>query len=156
MRADIACNVLYPFRRLEPHVGAVLMDGICTESYGEVHLGFVSLTSPPSAFLPLLPNAEHGRGWLGLHHSQRCLTKIQRQWAQTELQSNTAKPLFCHEYRQTLEHSVQRGCWSSILGDTWNPAGSTQSVLALFWTGQLDQTMSRGHLPPPLCTDSMN
>lgn len=133
------------------------MDGICTESYGKAHLGFVSLTSP-LVCLPTLPNAEHGKGWSMLHHSQQCLSKIQRPWTQTELQEVTVKhskkPVF-PEYRQTLEHSVQRGSMYT-LGDTWNPAGSMQSVLAVFWAGQLDQTVSRGHFPSPSCPDSTN
>lgn len=47
--------------------------------------------------LPTLPNVEHGRSWLGLCHSQQCLTKIQRPWAQNELQEvtvrNSKKPI---------------------------------------------------------------
>lgn len=41
--------------------------------------------------LPTLPNVEHGWSWLGLCHSQQCLTKIQRPWAQNELQEVTVR-----------------------------------------------------------------
>lgn len=115
-----------------------------------------SLLTP--GWLPTLPNAELGQDWLVLHRCQQCLTKIQRPWAQTELQEVTVK----HRKKHTLpwvQTNPGTRCAKGLLSlHTWrylNPAGSVQS-LAVFWEGQLDQTTPRGHFWQPSCTDSMN
>lgn len=103
--------------------------------------------------LPTLPSANMGRAdkcyTISSSASQKCK---KHKLNYRKLQSNTAKTMFCHEYRQTLEHGVHRDL--EILETLL--ALCSLCWLSVFWTGQLDWTMSRGHFPPPSCTESMN